>query len=393
MKIAVFDSAGSYFNAPTLRCILEEMDAVGAEVDLYVRYGGESLKRISRASTQRFPVPFRLWRGDWMATLRGWKWFLQYRGDIGYRTLNEHSYDLTIGVDPEGVIAAHQHWKKTATPFIYLSFELIFRDELHGKGNLLFKAEEVAASRDAAMIIIQDNWRAKLLIDENQVPTENVEMLPVAPRGSAPRHATDYVRKLFGIQNDKIVVLQAGSFRDFTCANEILASLSQWPESMVLIVNTPYALDPKDQFISRVRKVSGGRAYVTAGAYAPTELDVLIRSSDIGLAFYQRAKGAGRSGFLGRNIEIMGLSSGKVATFASNGIPIVCGGNPTLKHYLERYRFGEYADTFRDLPTCLMKVSKNKEAYGLEARRFFDEQLDFDRFWPTVWNRMRNLVR
>jgi len=391
MKIAVFDAVGTYFSAPTLRCMLEEFDRAGCEVDVYLRLGGGRLGEISRAQARPFPVPLRAWCGDWENTLRQWKWYLKYRGCTGRRALDSRRYDLAIGLNPEGVVAAHRYWKRTGTPFVYLSFELFFRDELRQEGLRRFKEEEVAASRDAAMVITQDEWRAGLLSAENKVPLEKMAFLPVAPRGSDLPSRTDYLREKLGISASQTVVLHAGSFTHFTCAHEIMDTLPQWPEGFVLVVNTPYSAHADDPFLKRLQEVGGSRVRLTSGNKSAEEYGELVRSADIGLALYQPDQAAGggiNDIFSGRNIQTMGLSSGKLAMFACNGVPLVCGGNPALKELLRPCRFGEYADAVGQLPGCLARIRARRSEYACEARRFFEESLDFNRFWPEIWRQM-----
>lgn len=392
MRVAFFDPAASYSIVPTSLCMLEEFDRVGAGVDVYVRYGGDQLGEMSGAKTHPFPVPFRAWSGDWESTLRQWKWYVKYRGLAGRRVLGSRRYELTIGVNPEGVVAAHRYWQRTGTPFVYLSYEMIFRAELKQKGALLLKAEEVAASRDAAFVIIQDEWRAGLLSEENGIPFARMAFLPVAPRGGPLPGRRNELREKYGIAADKKIVLHAGAYKHFTCGNEITATLPEWPDEFALVVNTPYAEEKNDPFLARLRKVAGHRVYVTRGASSVADLDRMVQSADIGLAFYQPAQDAGKSGFLGRNIQTMGLSSGKLGRFACMGVPVACGGNVAVRELLTQWRFGEYVSTFSELPGCLVKIATWRADYAFEARRFFEERLDFNQFWPAIWRRILGTV-
>ena len=231
MRIAVFDAVGSYFSAPTLRCMLEEFDYLGIGVDVYSRCGGEHLASVSRARACPFPVPFRAWLGDWRNTLRQWKWFLKYRGFAGYRILGCHRYDLSIGLNPEGVIAAYRLWKRTGTPFVYLSFELQFRDELKELGLLRLKDEEVVASRRAGLIVIQDLWRARLLAEENGLSAREMVFLPVAPRGVCGAPRANYLRERLSIRPGKTILLHAGAFKSFTDADRLMDCLPLWPQA------------------------------------------------------------------------------------------------------------------------------------------------------------------
>jgi hypothetical protein len=377
--------------------MLEEFDRLGCSVDVYFRSGGEKLAKICHAQPNAcFPIPFRLWAGDLESTFRQWKWFLKYRGRKATKVLNSRNYDFTIGLNPEGVVAAHRYWRRTRTPFIYLSFEMFFRQELRSRGLLQFKEQEIAAAKDASFVISQDNWRARLLCDECSIPHNQIELLPVAPNGRQPIDRTNYLREKLGISDKKIIVLHAGSFRYFTCADEITSSLSKWPEDFILVVNTSYSKNETNPFVNRLRLSAKGRAFILQGGISPAELNQLVRSADIGLAFYQPNQRVGHhlwDIFGGLNLKTIGLSSGKFSTFAQNGIPIVCGGNPVLKQFLGDYHFGAYVDDFSELPSCLSQVALARASLGMGARKFFEEHLDFDRYWPRIWKRILGLSK
>ena len=146
MRVAVFDAVGTWQSAPTLRCIFEDLAARGAEVDVFLRLGGEGLDSFPRVRVRPFPVAFSPWAGDIRSTLRNWKWFMACSWPRTTAARGRVHYDLAIGVNPEGVIAAERLHRREGTPFAYLSFEMMFRDELPLGSQRKEKAAEVAAS-------------------------------------------------------------------------------------------------------------------------------------------------------------------------------------------------------------------------------------------------------
>ena len=87
----------------------------------------------------------------------------------------------------------------------------------------------------------------------------------------------------------------------------------------------------------------------------------------------------------------MGLSSGKLATYARSGVPSVIMGNPCLRTFLERDPFGVYVDTATEISSALSRIGAAYHVYSDGAVRFFREHLDFDRFWPAVWRRIESV--
>ena len=128
---------------------------------------------------------------------------------------------------------------------------------------------------------------------------------------------------------------------------------------------------------------------IASGALPPLEYDEMLRSADIGLALYRPSH---ETGYEGRNIATIGLSSGKLSSYARAGVPALCGGNPELRDFLDKYAFGEYVHRLDEIPRLAERIMGSWSRYHGGAKRFYAEQLDFDRFWPEVWERMRELV-
>ncbi len=390
MKVAVFDAVGTWFSAPTLRCVLEELEAEGADVDVYLRHGGDGLEAFRQVCPRRFPVQFRIWSGDWLSTLRNWKWFVKYRGWEGALAARGQHYDLAIGVNPEGVVAAHRLHQWTQTPYVYLSFEMMFRDELTTSAHLLEKDEETLASQEAALIISQDEVRARLLCEENGLDRSRVVLLPVAGRGGAKALRGDYLRTQHQINDSQTVVLHAGTFGRFTCADELMDTLPLWPVDCVLVVNTHYRPNSRDRSVARLEGLRLENVRIARCALAPREYEKMLESADIGLALYRPT---GVPPFGGKNISFMGLSSGKVASYVRAGVPVIVMGNPTIKEFMRQYRFGWYADDAREIPCLLEEARTCHREFAQGAALFFAEQLDFNRFWPPIWQRITSLIR
>jgi hypothetical protein len=87
----------------------------------------------------------------------------------------------------------------------------------------------------------------------------------------------------------------------------------------------------------------------------------------------------------------MGLSSGKLASYTRSGLPVIVSGNPILKPLMSEYKFGIYIDDSSEIPGALIQIKSDWDIYSKEARRFFIDYLDFDKFWPLVWERINSL--
>ena len=389
MRIAVFDAVGTWRWAPTLPCIFGDLAARGAEIDVFLRLGHEGLESFRGLNARPFPVRFRAWAGETRNTLRIWKRFVAYKRRSRLMGAALPRYDLAIGVNPEGAIAAHRLNQATGAPFAYLSFEMMFKDELRLRSQQLEKDDEIAASRRAAVVISQDPWRARLLAEENGLCRSEISLLPVAAGDAGPPRRSNYLRARHGIGVGETVVLHSGSFGAFTCADELMDSLSSWPAGYALVVNTHYRPRPEDPYIARLKTLRLPHVHIGEGALSASEYETLVASADIGLALYRPS---GIAPFGGKNIQTMGLSSGKLASYARSGLPVVAMGNPQIADLIGRYRFGACANAASEIPSLLKVVREDRDAFARGARTFFLDQLDFDRFWPAVWDRLSSVI-
>jgi hypothetical protein len=388
-SVAVFDPVGSFFSVPTLQILFEVFNDMRFTVDVFLRVGSHRIEKKRQVRTYPFPVPLKIWAGDLENTLRNWKWVIKYHAWTGHKKLNTSHYDLVFGVNPEGVIAAHRYWEKTRTPFVYVSFEMFFRDELGSNAHLLEKEQEVSASRDALLVIIQDTSRGNLLCQENGLSCDKIEFLPVAPRGGPIPKRTNYLRERFNIAANKMILLHSGTFQDWTCADELTESLPRWPNNLVLVIHTHYEKFGRgeDPYIRKIKQVADKKVFISNTPLDQKEYQEMICSADAGLVFY---KPNHNPPFGGKNIQYIGLSSGKLASYTRCGLPIICGGQLHFKELIQTYKFGEYTNQFSYIPLLAGKIQENWNCYSQEAFRFFAERLDFNIHWPGIWKHIES---
>ena len=306
------------------------------------------------------------------------------------RMFSAGAYDLIIGIDSSGIISAYEYAKRYDVPLVYLSFEISFRDELSSKAKLEEKEKERLASQFANLVIIQDKWRARLLSDENGLQLEKFEYMPVSPASSPSIRASDYLRKRFNIPKGQTIVLHSGTFAAWTCADELIENVATWPEGFLLIVHTRYIPGKNDKYIQTVRKAKLSNVVLSTEPLPADDYEQLVASADIGLVFY---KPEPLSPFGRKNLQIIGLSSGKFSFYMKYGLPVISIGQQSYQELLKAYAFGENVSSFSEMPAALMRVRTNYDQHQTEARRLFSEKLDFDIHWPRLEARLLEVLR
>ena len=82
----------------------------------------------------------------------------------------------------------------------------------------------------------------------------------------------------------------------------------------------------------------------------PEEYESMVASADLGLVLYKTIPG---SLFRQKNIECIGLSSGKFSHYTKHGLPVISIGQQTYADLLFDYEFGENLSSFDEMPGAL----------------------------------------
>jgi hypothetical protein len=387
-RMAVFEPHPDLATNPSLVCLLQALNQSGAQIDLFMPHSGPYPMQFGNVSRYPYPEAFSFWHGGVRCTLQGWR--DSARSVQADDMFSAYRYDLIFGVDSAGIIKGYKYAKRHQVPLAYLCFEIFFREELTLPKEIQEKGEECAASQFADLVVIQDRWRARLLAAENGIPFEKFVFLPVSPCGPTKEKKSNYLRAVFGIAEEKSIVLHSGSFYEWTYAEELLENVKIWPEDFVLVIHTRF----KPRVVHRsVRKVQRSRlpnVYLSCEPVAQEEYDKLVSSADIGLVLY---KPMGPSRFTQKNIETIGLASGKFSSYLKNGIPVISISQAGYADLLKDYAYGEDLPSFSQMADALRRIRSKHSFHKSEALRLFREKLDFHIHWPTMKSRLIEVMK
>ncbi|MBN1615001.1 MAG: hypothetical protein JW950_11095 [Deltaproteobacteria bacterium] len=377
---------------PGLLALLYALAGEGAHLCLYMTRKGRYPYAAGPFEIRPFPGEIRLWSGSLAETLANWAKPLQ--GSLrGRRNLFSRRFDLVVGVNSEGIIAAERYARLFGVPLLYLSYEIFFRKELISPVDIREKDREIEASRRADLVVIQDEERAALLAKENSLSDSRFALLPVSPGGEADGGRTDWLNRRFGIREDIKIVIHAGSFEDWTCARELLETTGDWPENALLVVHTRYEAKNMHRYEDILKGNRAGRVIFSLKPLPTDEYGLMLRSAHIGLVLYKKTTGGRYSKYQGENIMNIGLSSGKFASYMKYGLPTVSLGQRTYRRLLGEYRFGCDIDTIGEIPDAIGRILASYDLHSREAKRLFAERLRFDLHWPRLREKIVGLIR
>lgn len=384
MKIILFEPNPDISTNPTLINLIRRFSDDGIQIDIFQPNHGIFLPlditkknvnicHYNYCSTKKCTGLTRL--SYWIQKLR-----------VFYRLKSENKV-IVIAVDPNGLVEAYQYCRWMDVPLVYLSFEMFFMEELTSVQEQKNKEIELQACQKVALTIIQDPLRGRLLKEENRLADMEMFYLPVAPSNDPAVKKTDYLRDKFNIPEEKIIVTHAGSFSEWTCAEELIESSKSWPEEFVLVI---HIRNQPNEFIKTLM-LDKNTAHIifSTDPCTESEYEELLASADIGLVLYKPTKS---NKYTGKNIENMGLSSGKFSSYMKCGIPIISINQEYYKKMLKSYEFGLDIDDFKAMPEALFKIKENYNDYCNGVKRLFEERLNFDLYYEDLKNKLFEMV-
>ena len=387
-RVLIIHTDGNSFNNPSLKCIIDLLLEKGCEIDL--RYPRSDAPMPSRYKGIRF-LPFGARPYQWKFQVFNRYCFqpLVFFFVLLEKIFYYKKYDLIIGVDRQGLIEASTLNKITGTPYVYISFEISFENETCPRYKLL----EKNASKNVAAWIVQDEVRAGHLQRENLLNPLNQFLLPLASAG-AGEAKTDRLRDHLGIPHDKKVAIAIGSISQWAMTSQILKCVAEWPEEWVIVIHDRFGKTHEllSGELAAVADLLDRKIYISdAATEMVDDMGSILAGVSAGLAFYKpEYKKCPYGHFYGKNLEYLGLASGKISTYLRYGVPILINEVGLYAEEARRFRFGCVVEQPEQIKDCLDEISH--EEYRQNAEDYFVKKLDFNIYRDRVWSLFESLV-
>lgn len=378
-KVLIVHPEGNSFNNPTLKSMIDLLLDNGVDLSITYRLGAAPMPAYRG-------IHYIPWGKYWgrLRTIAFEK--LSSKVMSFFIVLLEYliklkKFDLVIGVDRQGLIQATYLSRLSKKPCVFISFEILFESETSAR----YKRIERDASLAMTCWFVQDKERAKILRNENGFSERNCIILPLASKGRGVLSG-DRLRDRLGIHKEQKVAIMIGSMGTWTMTREILDTIESWPEEWCVIIHDRYGQtsDYVNVNLASFQRHIGARIFVSDfSADKIDDLGFILSGIDVGLAFYRPDYS---SPYLGKNIETIGMASGKISTFLRYGIPIITNVIGPYSRLSEQYGFGLCIDKVESLGSSLNEL--NFSSAGVAATKFFLEHLDFANYQDRVWKEL-----
>lgn len=355
-KILIIHPEGNIKNNPNLYAVAKLMVQQGYEVLVYSQYRPN------------------IYQGDLFPGAR-----FVYFGTTDKETLNieksfkDENIGFIIGIDDFGIWKAWKLSKILSVPFAFLSYEILFDQELAIIGCRQDKKNKQRAKKACKHIsfaITQDETRCDLLSVEYGIPKDKIHLMPVANTGACKVNRSDYFHSMFSIPREKHILLYMG-WMDQQQERRMIGFTHYLPKDWVIVAHSRYVYhsESNDPCI-------GDKLFFSLDKPIENidEMGNLLSGCDVGFCTYQASSD---SIYTGDNIRYIGLSSGKTSTFLQYGIPVVVENMNIWDKIVEDKGIGLHMSSSSDF----MRLDELLgESIRDKAVAFFDEKLDASRF-------------
>lgn len=291
----------------------------------------------------------------------------------------ENKVNTIICVDPMGLVIAGRIKKLVNVNIVYASFEIFFEEEFHIAKKKILKKLERKYSKNVSMVMIQDGRREKLLREVNDFSDQTKFLhIPVSPKQMEVISTGFDLHDELGIPRNKRIVVYSGTLQSWSGINELLDILNTGlSDEFWLVLHSHHILEDTDQLKVRIDHLKDSNfniSFHNKPFYDYREYVEFLSKCHIGIATYFPFYTL--DVFAGKNIEEIGLSSGKFSTYMMLGIPTITTSNLIYKELNDKYHFGEIIETMNDLPRALNNINNDYDAKAKACKTLFKEELE-----------------
>lgn len=238
--------------------------------------------------------------------------------------------------------------------------------------NFLLEYPDIDNPRDidtlqrAEKIITHDKWHSNFLNQHCGTNDSQFLYLPNSTHTKEKHESSKFLHQRLNLDDSTNILLHSGGLGKWFLCQELANATKHLPENCILVFHTSHNTTGSDYFKSIKAEVETNNLPVkfSLKPVSDDELDTLVSSATIGLAFYSVEK-------LGYRAENMGVAAGKIGNYLKCGVPVICTKLPSLK-YIEDFGCGVLIDSFDNLPSAIEKILTSYEVYQSNAYKCYN---------------------
>jgi len=391
-RVALYFFEGHVSVSPTIQSVCSFLVERGYAVDLFTRMPQRSFAPEEKmAGVEVFPYVHRrsivvsfLYRLMQFFRMKKWRrfdvlyemWrFSQYARSVS----RKKDYAARIGVDPVGLFAASFSTPK-GLDYLYLSLEI---EKVDASDNVsrLVKAAEIVCQQDAAVTLVQDTFRRELLVRENHLEGQDhtFALLPNSPRGIGDAGRLHWFDEKFGFSPTTKIALSAGMISELVLSRELAAQISKTDAYVAVFHERAFRRIEDDEYLRVVDVAGAGKVFLSLEPVKYSQIDLVYRSADIGLVFYD--------GTVADNVAYILGASGKLSQFLKYGRPIIANDLPGFRELVEEYGCGVVIEKMDDLNAAVKTIFADYAKFSENAAHCYRDVYEFDKQFEPIFER------
>lgn len=219
----------------------------------------------------------------------------------------------------------------------------------------------------ANVIITHDRWHSDFINKSCGTHNSQFLYLPNATFTNECHNKTTYLADKIGLKSDEIILLHSGGLGKWFLCKELAEASKKLLSGNTIVFHTSHNVTGSEYFKEISDLVEEHHLPVKFSLFPVSneELDILVASATIGLAFYSVKD-------LGYRAENMGVAAGKIGNYLKCGVPVICTKVHSLS-YIEEYKCGVLINSFDELPKAVNTILESIDIYRQNAYRCYRE--------------------
>lgn len=308
---------------------------------------------------------------------------LAYLFAAAVRECLRHRRGPVIGCDPLGNVVSAVIAALFKRPYVHYGLELPpMRQGCKGFTDRLIRWSH----RRADILVTMDPPHADFICRETGALRERILLIPNCRRGPARAQRTRALRNRFGLSDADVIVLHAGGIGAAQASLELANAAKDWKHGHHLVFHAHCPMEHEPYYREFRRFLSDcSNVHLNERSVSSEELDAIIGSADIGMAWYDRKR-------LGVRAELLGLAAGKIGRCLRNGVPVIACDLPTVRAYIDKYRCGICVQTASEIAPAIETIMSDYAVYASNAVRCYEELWRPDRRLAEFRTRLDALI-
>jgi glycosyltransferase involved in cell wall biosynthesis len=226
---------------------------------------------------------------------------------------------------------------------------------------------------DASRIALQREY-AGLSVDHPVIVYPNCFLRP-----PLPGNRTD-LRRNWGMPENALILLSSGYFDSNAGVEWLVHALQAKPDLHVVVQPGPSG-DRLSKFL--LRHCHGSeRLYLEDQVITWEEVYASVAAADIGMSIYLHT---------GPQFQNMGISSNKLCTYLSMGIPVIASKQPSFD-FVEKYNCGVLVDNDREFVEAIGVIQQRLAEMKANAIRCAKEYIDTSTKYADLLSALKRVV-